>query len=529
MDWLIQGCPSLRIVSGSVLQRTDLPTVRRASVVLPVNATESISSAALDSSSPIPSASATIKSLESSARCREVLLDEFRRTGRWITPTSVDLSLHTQLRIDEASAQFVDHRDRDGVCLPNLFNTSEPSRQLVQTLLMLHYDQNVLKAREKIENVRIKYPVNALDIGEEDGQENDRRYWETALVQQLEAHTSRLVTWSWKNGITHDLPMVRMLKFQIPVEVEEVVILVDQFIAPYPLTAERSSRICAEDAHDIISSDSSQSPTAFSVPIKSSYCFHLSEGPIIEHSGVSRLQAVWRSRRVRARVQSALLASRYQDEELDELLGGVDFDLDEALSLQGYEEYLSPVGLKEGWQSHPKTVRNSSTFKTTGENGWVEGAIERRDHGNADICHDESRIEDKRCGSFAPQGMSLVYGDHRRKKSTQREGTVHHQSPDCWDGKQSAYHQVSAFSNSQIDQHDWSSRPSSSLTDTSSLSGASSRAHTEPDLYRSLLPLSAGGNNGHVTDTRSTELDLVRHHAEWGINDPKAERNKCMK
>ena len=128
--------------------------------------------------------------------------------------------------------------------------------------------------------------------------------------------------------------------------------------------------------------------------------------------------------------------------------------------------------------------------------------------------------DEEESSSLASQG-NLVYGDHRRRKAVEKgaertekgaENTERgiergiekgpreeHYYPrhvlcDGRNDRPSAYSQPPAHSSLSFTQTlpiEWPSRPSSSLTDTSSLSGASSRGHTENDSQQA----SPRGNN----------------------------------
>ena len=524
--WLVHECPSLRVVSGNVLQKVDHPTPPRVSVAEFGNVGASAPPTAFGTNNSSSAAPDPVKidSPVSSARYREVLLADFRKTGKWSAAASLDLSFHYQSRIKEVLAPTIVYTGRDGLTLSKLSNISLLSKKFVQTLLVLNYDQNVLKAREKIENIRAKYPANVLinlaDKVELGVEQKKRFYWETALVQQLDDHTRRLLAWSGNSITTCDLPIVMMAKFQTPIEDEEVGVVIDQirdicntFDIPHPEVIHSAA---AERMHNVTSL-----PTASSVPVDSSDYLYL---PTTVPSGISRLQAVWRSRKIRARVRSVLLASRYQDDELDELFGGVGFDLDEALTLQGYEEYLAPVVLEKGWEGGQNSI-----FTNNSDNGWVDGEMGRGSHSKVGTYHQyESRMDDNEDGSFATQGVSVVYGDHKRKKSNQRvEAASFYRTHDS-DNGQRTYNVAANLLSCQTESNDSLSRPSSSRTETSSLSGASLQTRADPDSYRSMLSIRTRGCSSDIADSEATKIN------EWGIKDPKVlqammKRNKRMR
>ena len=506
--WLVHECPSLRVVSGNVLQKADLPTLPRVPVAESGNVGVGTPLTALGTSNssfatPVP---VEIDSLESSAKYREVLLADYKKTGKWTAPAYFDLTLHHQSRIEEVLAPSIVYVGRDGLTLSKLSNKSQLSKKFVQTLLVLNYDQNVLKAREKIENIREKYTSNVLinlaDKVEHRVEEKERLYWETALVQQLDDHTGKLLTWSGNSITTCDLPIVMMGKFQIQMEDEEVGAVVDQ----------------------IKEVTSLHSPTASSLPIE---CTDYLSLPTIVPSGICRLQAVWRSRRVRTKVQSVLLASRYQDEELNELFGGEDFDVDEALTLHGYDEYLAPVALEKGWQGGLQVDHNSVYIKNSAK-GWIDDEIENGGHSKVGTYHQYgSSVDNNKDRSFAPEGVSVVYGDHKRKKSNQRIEASNLYHPHDFDSRQRNTNNGPALISFQTEPNDSLSRPSSSRTETSSLSGTSIRTRTDPESYQSMLSVRTRGYSSDVADSGAT-------NNEWGIKDPGVlqammRRNKRMR
>lgn len=72
-------------------------------------------------------------------------------------------------------------------CPLNIHNTSMKSREFLQLLISLNFDQNTLKAREKLEDKRVEYASNTLvGIDKLDtGDEEARSHWQTACINQV--------------------------------------------------------------------------------------------------------------------------------------------------------------------------------------------------------------------------------------------------------------------------------------------------------------------------------------------------------
>jgi hypothetical protein len=141
--------------------------------------------------------------------------------------------------------------------------------------------------------------------------------------------------------------------------------------------------------------------------------------------GVLRLQAVWRGRKARIRIKSALLASRYQDDELDDLLGYEELNMDE--TLLSYEEYLAPISLRGGWQPslpYPEQTENlhGTRMVKALAGGWVAGGLDCSKEDFDEKCEREGDYDCHGIPSSHPIAGPLVYGDHRRRRQSQKEG-----------------------------------------------------------------------------------------------------------
>jgi hypothetical protein len=409
MSWLVQRCPSLKMLSGNVVDRRDGSGSNTAAAVgLATGATGS--ERPPTSSTTLPSAS--VQNAIDVTRSRQDMLAEHRRTGRWVSP-----SPRCSMKSDRVPQLFptpsIDDASIGTEAYVPLTNSASFSltQQLVQTLLTITFDQNVLKAREKIENVRPKYPSNTpvpfSEVPVSQTVNEDGLYWETACVKQLESHTAALMSWSWSVDCpSGDLPVVWMSSRPVIQVIEDD----DLGGSAVPNDVKTAEEL-------LESSASAHVDLAAPVP-----------------AGVVRLQAVWRSRKVRSQLRRVMLAARYKDDELDELLGEGDFDLEEALG--GYDEYLAPIALRGRWQTDPKpysTSASASTGKASMDpienlhgirlvkalaGGWLEGEIEIESEGegggrggNGEGSDQESSSAPSSC-----KGGALVYGDHKRRR-----------------------------------------------------------------------------------------------------------------
>jgi Leucine-rich repeat (LRR) protein len=415
ISWLVQRCPSLKMLSGNPVDRRDGSGPNPASAI-------GLATGAIGGEIPwTPSTTLLSTSVQNTVdvtKSRQDMLAEHRRTGRWVSPyprCSMKSDHHPQLTpspsIGEASVGFEPY-------VPHTSSASfSRTQQLVQTLLTISFDQNVLKAREKLENVRHKYPSNTpvafSEIPPSKAVDEGGLYWETACVKQLESHTAALMSWSWSADCpSSDLPVVWMSSRTVTQVIEEDDVC--DSAAPVEL----------ETAEEFLESSSS-AHVELAAPVP---------------AGVVRLQAVWRSRKVRSQLRRVMLAARYEDDELDELLGEGDFDLEEALG--GYDEYLAPIALRGRWQTDPKPYSTSATTSasaTTGKapndpvenlhgirlvkalaGGWLEGEIEIENEGGEGGGGGNSEVSDQESCS-APSscnGGPLVYGDHRRRRKS---------------------------------------------------------------------------------------------------------------
>lgn len=151
----------------------------------------------------------------------------------------------------------------------------------------------------------------------------------------------------------------------------------------------------------------------------------IAEAVAVTPAGVSRLQAVWRSRKARKRIKNALLAARYQDDELDDLFGAEDLNMDE--TLLSYEDYLAPISLCGGWQPslpHPEQTENlhGTRMVKALAGGWMVGGLE--------TSMESSEMQNEREDNDDFDGISsnhslagpLVYGDHRRRRQSVKDG-----------------------------------------------------------------------------------------------------------
>lgn len=204
--------------------------------------------------------------------------------------------------------------------------------------------------------------------------------------------------------------------------------------------------------------------------------------------GVVRMQAVWRGRKARMRIKNALLASRYQDDELDDLLGYEELDMDE--TLLGYEEYLAPIALRGGWQPslpYPEQTENlhGTRMVKALAGGWVAGGLDCSEEDSDERCEREEDCDCRGTPSSHPIAGPLVYGDHRRRRQSQKEGQSeplhnHHSFSDGPHTRSSPLggsprrDSSSSSSSPRIGSTEWSNqRPHSACTETSVLSESS--------------------------------------------------------
>lgn len=505
MSWLVQQCPSLKMLSGNAVSGRDgLPSPNPVAAV-------GLATVATDSATPhTPSTIPPPVSLQNAiciTRSREDLLAGHRRTGRWDSP-SPSCSMKSN-HLPQLSPSISDASIGIEAQLPHTSSASfSRTQQLVQALLTICFDQNVLKAREKIENVRPKYPSNTPVLLSEfpvsQTADDVGLYWETACVKQLESHTATLLSWSWSaDSPTSDLPVVWMSARPTVLDIEDDDVC--ESTAPCEVETEDNLVECNSSAHVELSA-------VVPVPVP---------------AGVVLLQAVWRSRRIRSQLRRVMLDARYKDDELDELLGEDEFNLEEALG--GYDEYLAPIALRGRWQTDPKpysittsTSASASTSKAPKDpienlhgvrlvkalaGGWLEGEIEIESEGEG-----ESSGQGSSGGPSSNAGGALVYGDHRRRRKssvTLREGQLeplvgrHTFS----DGPES---RPSEFSRSPRD-HPFAFSQSLSADYAETISRSPSSARTE------LRPLETSGRPNSVPDL------LARHNGTCSSSSIRAQ------
>lgn len=216
--------------------------------------------------------------------------------------------------------------------------------------------------------------------------------------------------------------------------------------------------------------------------------------------GVVRMQAVWRGGKSRIRIKTALLAARYHDDELDNLLAYEELNMDE--TLLSYEEYLAPFALRGGWQfslSYPVQTENlhGTRMVKALAGGWVAGGL--------DCSKETSERNYEREGDYDCRDISsshliagpLVYGDHRRRRQSQKGGQSeplhnYHSFSDGPNTRSSPLGEspmrVSSYSSSspRVASIEWSNqRPHSAFTETSIL--LESSAGLLPVLNPSLI------------------------------------------
>ena len=225
-----------------------------------------------------------------------------------------------------------------------------------------------------------------------------------------------------------------------------------------------------------------------------------SEAELEISRGVVRMQAVWRGRKARMRIRSALLAARYQDDELDDLLGYEELNMDE--TLLSYEEYLAPFALRGGWQfnlPYPEKTENlhGTRMVKALAGGWVAGGLDCSKETSEKKYEGEGDYDCRDISSSHSISGPLVYGDHRRRRQSQKEGQSeplhnYHSFPDGPHTRSSplgeSLRRVSASSSSspRVGSTEWSNqRPHSACTETSILSESS--AGLLPVLNPSLI------------------------------------------
>ena len=421
-----------------------------------------------------------------------------------------------------------------------LCNTSHSSRAFVQLLQGLCSSHNVLRAREKNDTTAAKRAEGAPNTAAHAAANEDPRLqWELLCTQQLLQHTQSILNWTAAAGSTAtnaDIRLISMradgagtMRLSAPADVR-LVSFDDIFgegddddgrvgTGAVSTTAPGAT---PTRASDLSPSEGHQSTATAALP----------EG----RGGLSKAQALWRGHRLRKQVRGIMASSRYCDDELDEMLNGCgagynsngDPQLDalEALGmgLDSYDDLLHPMGLRGDW--HQMAVS--------------EGAMD--DEEGEEVVN-------------AP----FVYGDHRRRGSFARSrGTGEATGGPALDrasiysdrgnpGNMAAGNMAAGGMAAGV--MSWPppvSRPSTSFTDTSSLSAASSHAHTEPDDSISVRSHSAhqgdgagiaemyGERAGPFSPTKSPRSRADALSEEWGISDPKVlhailKRNKRMK
>jgi hypothetical protein len=395
-----------------------------------------------------------------------------------------------------------------------LANTSQSSRAFVQLLQGLCATHNVLRAREKNDTVTVKRAEGAPNTcAPPTAVEDPRGLWEQRCTQQLLEHTQAILSWGVAGNAAGSAE-TRLISMQAtgPTAAGASAPVVLRLASFADMLSEEDGADAAPDALPHTSTSDTSDPPPEVGPTTPAAATWQEDGRL------SKAQAAWRGYRLRKQVKGIVASSRYCDDELDELfqtdaLEGLDMGLD------GYDDLLNPMGLRGDWH------------QTGGEGMDEEG--ERDEEGEGEVT------------------ASFVYGDHRRRGSFARSrGSAVGERPSIYsDRTDPDTHTLGAMPWPPV------SRPSTSLTDTSSLSAASSRAHTEPDPdSMSLRSHSAQYGDGDGAGAGAGIAELYgdrgaqstfsptkspRHRAdalseEWGITDPKVlqamqKRNKRMK
>ena len=553
VSWLIQECTSLLSISGNVID----PSSRHTNVVSGVC---NVNYAAAG----VSVFSFVNRGQDADVKQRVAMLKRYAKTGQWGSSKLSSLTAsHRSNRMMESKLSVGHVSADEGVnrtwnYLVSSSTSSNLSQRLVQTFLNINLEQNVLKAREKIENVRTKYVTNvpvpapitaSSEIAEGIG--DGSIDWGVVIVEQFRSHAMLLMSWRYSELRSSDAlcPVIWLSERPVSRPIYDDVIV-------------------HTEEHSAEQSDLS-SPTSVRISRPSA----LNDvAPSQVHHGMVRLQAVWRSRKVRTHIRNVMLTVRYQDDELEELLGDENENFNLAETLEGCEEYLAPITLRGRWQPDPQPYSSRAQRYDPKENlhgtrmvkalagGWVDGCIPS-DSPRLDPVSNEVDVEESQSMNGSRKA-SFVYGDHRRRKLSLKE--VHLEPlPNrhaAYDGPDSRMSEFSHPHSPQVCSHlfshsasaDWTSRPSTALTETSSLSGASSRAHSVPDLvldrhaphnyYNNVQPKSRKPisdplrTKGLPSSSPSSASSLREDKSqtdEWGIRDPKVlqamlKRNKRM-
>ncbi len=190
-----------------------------------------------------------------------------------------------------------------------------------------------------------------------------------------------------------------------------------------------------------------------------------------------KIQSVIRGWRSRKHLRHALESAQYHDDELDELLNmELNFQFDT-------EDIMSEIN-DFNWAN-----------RTSNDNNLAEN-----DHNSSP----ESKL--------ASSDMLMVYGDHRRRRSSNINNFL--LKPSSAD-----------FSSAVVTEELGSPRPSTAMTDASDLT-VSTSAHTEIDCEEYSIRSHSGYSQSHKGSSESVK--------EWGISDPKVismmlKRNKRLK
>ena len=606
-NYLLHRCPCLRILSGNTLSRPN-PIVRLPSVVVGVkplvasvvNADNMWELSSMDrgymlrAAETVPDLSPVDTEGEAQSKRMHEILAVYQRSvmtdglqSQWPRYHSSQ-PLHHQLQVkaqsqEPASTAFSDNSSSNlGGPRGNdtrLYNTSQSSRAFIQLLQGMCKEQNVMRAREKNETAAMRKSEGAPNTAVEPTAvislvDDPRIVWETLCSQQILDQCEVLLSWTDQSTI-NEPRLVDMKKGTR-----------NASLSPCSLRLVSLDELRAEEVVDSVSSTTIPmastnipTPTVPSTVAKGPEASNASSPATIR--GVSKAQAAWRGFRLRRQVEGILMSSRYKDDDLDEMLAGTIAGIDShgnldpsmdalealGLGLDTYDDLLNPVTLRRDWnQQHQQHQQQQQQQQhNSHSNGFMDV------NGRGGEMHDHDDTEDMDTGASA----SFVYGDHRRRgsfmKKSSREGgdvpdntsgTLHvKQGPDHHHHHHRTASDHSGNSNFTSIDMPWRpqvSRPSTSLTDTSSIS-ASSRAHSEPDQdSASIRSLSAQhhvndgvgiaelyGDRGDrspvppgvsmFTPTKSPRSRTTEAlQEEWGISDPKVlqamlKRNKKIK
>lgn len=280
-----------------------------------------------------------------------------------ISGNRLDRNEFTEAHLQRRPGQIASHYNHFGTWLAPDFKIQdqyyqhEPLevRQLIQLLQSHHHSQNVIAVKEravKKDEVAASKSngkrVNSTSAEQAKAPQTAVKNWELELANLLSAQRDKLLRCGREAGsvaIDHVVHVSYMKESSDSVNCNQVAATVPNLVAEEP-----QAHLLSADFFALTTPPETRSSAEFCTS------YDTKEGRLIALS----LQKHFRGRRVRKRLGNALQSIRYQDNELDDLFGGEEFNFEQEMLDLTFLEEETPAVMVYGDHIRKRSRPNSS-------------------------------------------------------------------------------------------------------------------------------------------------------------------------